>query len=119
MTERAYTEIHHRMTQRFGGHWVYLKLYYQAFKHIKKLPRGFRAKPSWQLILTSPWFLILKPFGGIFSYTVFRNGKHEKLNGKIINYNIRKRVRLELFRIPFLSLPARINAKDIKQMEEA
>jgi hypothetical protein len=113
-----HTEIHHRMAQHFGGHWMYLKLYYQAFKQIKKLPRGTRAKPAWVLIFASPWYLILKPFGKIFSYTVFRNGNHEKLNGKIVKHNIKKRVRLELFRIPFFMLPMRINAKDIEQMEK-
>lgn len=64
------------------------------------------------LIIKTPWWMFIKPFGKIYSRKTTWIGTYEQRNKTIVNSDVRKNVTHKLFGIPFLKHPSSMTQVD-------
>lgn len=96
------TEFQHLLNKRYGGLFTYLKLYKMIWNQIFTVPLGFRNKLICILsvLLKTPWWLLIKPFGCLFSKTVKSKGMVKITGDEIVYFDGTKEVLLKLIGIP-------------------
>lgn len=121
-------EIRHVYNQYYGGYVTYLKLWCNLFYNQCSVMKTLDVKQAFEMwgtfIVKSPWWLIIKPFGGVYSYTTRITGdfyyyEDSGTGHKIIDnnrLNVKKKVTHKLFRIPILSHPYAISIEEREKL---
>lgn len=110
--ETRHKEIKHKSNQYYGGHITYIKLYFQLIALQVTAIKTLSLKQSFEMwfifILKTPWWLVIKPFGCMYSYTQTLKGDFYYFvdpytETKTIDekrFRVKKYVTHKLFRIP-------------------
>lgn len=64
------------------------------------------------LIVKTPWWMFIKPFGKIYSRKTTWVGTYEQRNKTIVSSDVRKHVTHKLLGIPFLKYPSSMTKAD-------
>lgn len=117
--------------QYHGGWLLYLKLVIKLYSQIpqlwnmvgqikdnKTITRFGIVLGIFTMIIRTPYWLIIKPFGCLFSSSITYSGTHREVNNQVIDYNYTKRGIIFFLRIipiwPIIS--KHINKEDKKRL---
>lgn len=111
-TVTRHKEIKHAYNQYYAGHIRYLKLYFELVFIQCSVMKTLSLKQSFEMWITfifkTPWWVVIKPFGCMYSYTKTLKGDfyyfEDPYTGtKTIDekrFRVKKYVTHKLFRIP-------------------
>lgn len=108
-------------TQHFGGFITYIKLTFNFWKLLFKQSKNFTKLQFFKILLISFfksfWWILIKPFGQIFSYKIIIKGQFKSINYKIPKeHKLEKTIYLQLFNIPFFFFPLALTEDDWKRL---
>jgi hypothetical protein len=112
-------EISHVRKLYNGGHITYIKLYFKLFKMQKVALSVFPwYQKMWEwftFALKTPWWIIIKPFGVVYSKKVTYKGEFVVINDNLDldTFDVKKSIVHRLFYIPVFMSPWFINQEDM------
>lgn len=104
---------------RNGGYVAYFKLYPTLWRMLYNAPLISKPKKigiGFLLILQTPWWLILKPLGVLFSTKSLITGTYERVNGQFSKMDLEKTLTLRFLGIPVGFWFPKLNEDDIKNL---
>lgn len=101
----------------FSGYW---NLFGKMLKTARNFPlKSSRKKMLAMLWASSPWYLLIKPFGQFFPTVTRYAGKYKTVNGQFYNVSTVKTKTYKAFGIPvFYTRTEKLSANDIKKIRE-
>jgi len=87
---------------------------FTLLQHFKPSQAWYRIPWLWLVMaIKTPWWILIKPFGCVYSHTVYLKGRCILINGDLTEYDFKKRVTHKLLGIPFFFHPSsKLTAKD-------
>lgn len=114
--------VNHVYRNREGGFLLYFKLYMELWSQLGVIKNSI---PFWQLlwfvvimIIKTPWWLIIKPLGCVFSTVTRFNGEFTIENGKIWfeNSTVKKTKIWKIVGIPFFIFIGKPNENEYQKL---
>jgi hypothetical protein len=100
-------DFHHTKVSRYGGYILYWQLYRQLWGQariaFKICSASEYAATIFLMILKTPWWLVIKPLGVLFSKKTISKGFARSENDVITHFEGEKFIVMRFLAIPFLA----------------
>jgi hypothetical protein len=122
-------DINHKLLNTNAGFIAYWKVTFTLWRTVLNILGLIKMFSPWKsiymipwtfvvMIIKTPWFLFIKPFGQIYSRKTTWVGRFRERDGVILDSTVKKRVSHKLFGITFLKYPASMKKSDWEHLRK-